>query len=57
VLLVDGGVCLSDPAVLSRQSELFGEVASTPTVWRAIDQVACEPTGLPACGLALVLAA
>ena len=46
VLLADGGDCLSDLAVLRQQPELFGPVASTPTAWRVIEQVACDPDGL-----------
>jgi hypothetical protein len=46
VLLADGGDCLSDLAVLREQPELFGPVASTPTAWRMIEQVACDPDGL-----------
>ena len=36
VMLVNGGDCLSDLATLRNQPELFGEVASHPTVWRAV---------------------
>lgn len=39
VMLADGGTCLSDLGVLRNQPELFGEVASTPTAWRAIGAV------------------
>jgi hypothetical protein len=39
VSLADGGDCLSDVAVLRNEPELFGEVASDPTVWRVIDSV------------------
>jgi hypothetical protein len=46
VLLADGGDCLSDLAVLRYQPELFGPVASTPTAWRVIEQVARDPDGL-----------
>jgi hypothetical protein len=46
VVLADGGDCLSDLAVLRDQPELFGEVASTATAWRVIDQVACDELGL-----------
>jgi Transposase DDE domain group 1 len=46
VLLADGGDCLSDLAVLRQQPELFGEVASTATAWRVIEQVAGDPDGL-----------
>jgi hypothetical protein len=46
VLLADGGDCLSDLAALREQPELFGPVASTPTAWRVIEQVARDPDGL-----------
>jgi hypothetical protein len=46
VVLADGGDCLSDLATLRDQPELFGEVASTATAWRVIDQVACDEFGL-----------
>jgi hypothetical protein len=46
VLLADGGDCLSDLAVLRQQPELFGPIASTPTAWRVIEQVAGDPDGL-----------
>jgi hypothetical protein len=46
VLLADGGDCLSDLAALRNQPELFGEVASTPTAWRVVEQVARNPDGL-----------
>jgi hypothetical protein len=46
VLLADGGDCLSDLAVLRDQPELFGAVASTPTAWRVVEQVARDPDGL-----------
>jgi hypothetical protein len=36
VMLVDGGDCLSDLQSLRNQPELFGEVASHPTAWRAV---------------------
>jgi hypothetical protein len=46
VLLADGGDALSDLAVLREQPELFGAVASTPTAWRVIERIACDPDGL-----------
>jgi Transposase DDE domain group 1 len=46
VLLAAGGDCLSDPAVLRDQPELFGPVASTATAWRVIEQVAADELGL-----------
>jgi hypothetical protein len=46
VMLADGGDALSDLAVLRDQPELFGPVASTPTAWRVVEQVARDPDGL-----------
>jgi hypothetical protein len=46
VVLADGGDCLSDLAVLRKQPALFGPVASTPTAWRVVEQVAGDPDGL-----------
>jgi hypothetical protein len=46
VLLADGGDCLSDLAALRDQPQLFGPVASTPTAWRVVEQVARDPDGL-----------
>src|SRR3954471_25045122 len=39
VLIADGGRVLSDLAVLRDQAELFGPVASDPTLWRTLDAV------------------
>lgn len=39
VMLADGGETISDVAVLRDQPELFGVVASHPTVWRTLDAV------------------
>jgi Transposase DDE domain group 1 len=39
VLIADGGRVLSDMAALRDQGELFGPVASDPTVWRALDEI------------------
>ena len=46
VMLADGGDCLSDLAALREQPGLFGPVASTPTAWRVVEQVAGDPDGL-----------
>jgi hypothetical protein len=46
VLLADGGDCLSDLRVLRNQPELSGEVASTATAWRVIEQVASDELGM-----------
>ena len=42
VSLADGGDCLSDVAVLRNQPELFGEVASDPTVFRVLNSIHSE---------------
>jgi hypothetical protein len=39
VMLADGGECVSDLKVLRDQPGLFGEVASQPTAWRALDAI------------------
>ena len=39
VLIADGGRVLSDLAMLRDQSELFGPVASDPTLWRALNEI------------------
>lgn len=39
VMIADGGEAISDLAVLRDQPQLFGEVASDPTAWRALDAV------------------
>jgi len=38
--IADGGEAISDFRVLADQHELFGPVASVPTVWRALSEVA-----------------
>lgn len=39
VLIADGGRVLSDLATLRNQAELFGPVASDPTLWRALSEI------------------
>jgi len=39
VMLAGGGECVTDMAALRDQPELFGEVASAPTIWRAVHEV------------------
>lgn len=39
VLIADGGRVLSDMATLRDQAELYGPVASDPTVWRTLNDV------------------
>ncbi len=38
--IADGGEAISDLRVIGDQGELFGPVASVPTVWRALSEVA-----------------
>lgn len=42
VMLAGGGECVADMAALRDQPELFGEVASGPTIWRALHGVDAE---------------
>jgi hypothetical protein len=37
VMIADGGQAIADMAVLRGQRQLFGQVASDPTVWRVLD--------------------
>ena len=46
VMLADGGDCLADVGALGDQAVLFGDVASTATAFRVIDQIASDPDGL-----------
>jgi hypothetical protein len=39
VMLTDGAVTISGLAVLRDQPDVFGDVASTPTVWRLLDAI------------------
>jgi hypothetical protein len=39
VLIADGGRVLSDLATLRDQGELFGPVASDPTLWRTLSEI------------------
>jgi hypothetical protein len=39
VCIADGGRVLSDLATLRDQAELFGSVASDPTLWRALEEI------------------
>src|SRR2546429_3747759 len=38
--IADGGEAISDFRVIGDQGELFGLVASVPTVWRALSEIA-----------------
>jgi hypothetical protein len=42
VCIADGGRVLSDLAMLRDQGELFGSVASTPTLWRALEEIGAQ---------------
>jgi hypothetical protein len=46
VMLADGGDCLADVGALGDQAVLFGEVASTATAFRVIDQIASNPDAI-----------
>lgn len=48
MMLIAGGDCPADVAVLRAGSGLFGPVASDPTISRLIDQLAADPAGLEA---------
>jgi hypothetical protein len=39
VMLAGGGECVADMAALRDQPDLFGSVASAPTIWRAVHDV------------------
>jgi hypothetical protein len=39
VMLAAGGRCVADMAALRDQPDVFGDVASAPTIWRAFDQI------------------
>lgn len=39
VMLAGGGQCVADMAALRDQADLFGDVASAPTIWRAVSEV------------------
>ena len=46
VTIADGGDCLADLSVLREQSDLFGQVASSPTAWRVINAITPERLGV-----------
>jgi DDE family transposase len=57
VMLADGGDGFGDLAALRDQPELFGQVASTSTVWRVVaEEVAGDPRGVAALWSALARA-
>jgi hypothetical protein len=39
VMIADGGEAIADIDVLRHQDEVFGQVASDTTVWRALDEI------------------
>lgn len=45
VMLAGGGECVADMAALRDQPDLFGEVASAPTIWRAVSDIDDEVLG------------
>jgi len=42
VCIADGGRVLSDLAALRDQGELYGPVASDPTLWRALEEIGAD---------------
>ena len=42
VCIADGGRVLSDLAALRDQAELYGPVASDPTLWRALEEIGAD---------------
>jgi hypothetical protein len=42
VCIADGGRVLADLAAIRDQGELYGSVASDPTLWRALDEIGAE---------------
>ncbi|MGH3567690.1 MAG: transposase [Pseudonocardia sp.] len=42
VCIADGGRVLSDMAALRDQGELYGSVASDPTLWRALEEIGAD---------------
>lgn len=42
VCIADGGRVLSDLATLRDQGELYGSVASDPTLWRALEEIGAD---------------
>ena len=40
--IADGARVISDFRVMGDQRELFGQVASVPTAWRALSEIACR---------------
>ena len=44
--IADGSEVISDFRVMGDQKELFGLVASVPTVWRTLDEIAGGPRAL-----------
>jgi hypothetical protein len=39
VLIADGGRVMSDLAILRDQAELYGPIASDPTLWRTLHEI------------------
>jgi hypothetical protein len=44
--IADGARVISDFRVMSDQAELFGLVASVPTAWRTLKEIAAQGAGL-----------
>jgi hypothetical protein len=54
VCIADGGRVLSDLATLRDQGELYGSVASDPTLWRALEEIGADQRARIATGRARV---
>jgi Transposase DDE domain group 1 len=54
VMIADGGRVLSDLASLRDQAELFGPVASDPTLWRALEEIGPDQRARLATGRARI---
>ena len=52
VCIADGGRVLSDLATLRDQAELYGPVASDPTLWRALEEIGPDQRARIAAGRA-----
>ena len=42
-MIADGGEAIADIDVLRHQGEVFGQVASPATCWRALDEIDAGP--------------
>jgi hypothetical protein len=51
--IADGGEVISDFRVIGDQGDLFGRVASVPTAWRTLDEIARDGRALGKIGVAV----